>query len=236
MAPRPEADKGSTMLEKHRERLERVRLCAGGRRGRFELATACLPAAPRQLVFQAQSCAHAEDVLACNPRVACIPSPPPQARREIATRKLHALVPEIGKLARAMALEETNFNADEALELLRKFQARHPDQLAQLLQRRADFLQRREAERGGGAGACGGCDTCRSRPDMVSHDVFWGPVRLVRRAGPALGLTACYLEARAPRQTSSQIPLLLMQVPPAPIRTTARGGAGAAASTGGTGL
>lgn len=72
-----------------------------------------------------------------------------QARREIATRKLHALVPEIGKLARTMALEETDFDTDRAVELLRRFQDKHGTELATLHERRVQFLKGRERRKNG---------------------------------------------------------------------------------------
>lgn len=81
--------------------------------------------------------------LSFDPHIPLLPSCP-QARREIAHRKLHSRVPEIGRLARTMVLEDTDFDVDRAVSLLRVFQARHGDSLEALHRRRVAFLRRRD--------------------------------------------------------------------------------------------
>ena len=66
-----------------------------------------------------------------------------EVKCRIAHEKLTALVPTIGKLTRQIALEETHFNVDKALELMRAFQVAHADTLDKLQQRRLRAIAER---------------------------------------------------------------------------------------------
>jgi hypothetical protein len=52
-----------------------------------------------------------------------------QEKEEQALQKLGALLPQLGAAALVLALQETGFNVDEALILLRKFVTEHQEQL-----------------------------------------------------------------------------------------------------------
>ncbi|CAG9465888.1 unnamed protein product [Pedinophyceae sp. YPF-701] len=97
-----------------------------------------------------------------------------EVKRKVAAEKLTALTPTMSRLTRQIALEETGYNVDKALEFVRAFQQAHPDQLDELNKRRLRFLaerrSRKRAEAAEKAGAAAEADSDASPSAESSSD------------------------------------------------------------------